>query len=339
MSVAPPVRGRLPMVALAAALCALAPALPTTAQNPASGWGELAPMPIPRSETAVAELDGKVYVLGGYPAGRIPSDVVQVYDVRTDTWGTTTPLPMPMHHTVAVSVDGTLYAIGGEFGGAGDGNPPVFLDTVFAYEPAKATWEPRAPMPRGASAGGAGVIDGKIYVAGGRPPAGHDFAVYDPRADTWTVLPELPTQRNHIAAGAIDGKMYVAGGRFGPGFNSELTDILEIYDPATNAWTTGPPMPSGVRSGMASIVVNNCLYAIGGEWDRAVPSGVFPQNEAYDAARGSWRVLEPMVTPVHGLTGAALANGRILIPGGSLTNGVSEVSTKLQTFRADLDCR
>ena len=71
----------------------------------------------------------------------------------------------------------------------------------------------------------------------------------------------------------------------------------------------------------------------------AVPSGVFPQNEAYDATRGSWRVLEPMVTPVHGLTGAALANGQILIPGGSLTNGVSDVSTKLQRFRADLDCR
>ena len=138
-------------------------------------------MPIPRSEIAVAELDGKVYVLGGYPAGRIPSDVVQVYDVRTDTWSTTAPLPMPMHHTLAVSADGTLYVIGGEFGGAGHGNPSVFLDTVFAYEPAKATWEPRAPMPRGADAAGAGVIDGKIYVAGGRPPAARLRGLRSPR--------------------------------------------------------------------------------------------------------------------------------------------------------------
>ena len=108
-------------------------------------------MPIPRSETAVADLDGKLYVIGGYPASRIPSDVVQVYDVRADTWDTTTPLPMPLHHPVAVAVDGTLYLIGGEFGGAGDGNPSVYLDTVFAYSPAHATWEPRAPMPRGRS--------------------------------------------------------------------------------------------------------------------------------------------------------------------------------------------
>jgi hypothetical protein len=27
------------------------------------------------------------------------------------------------------------------------------------------------------------VHDGLIYVAGGRPPRGHDFAVYDPAAD------------------------------------------------------------------------------------------------------------------------------------------------------------
>jgi hypothetical protein len=62
------------------------------------------------------------------------------------------------------------------------------------------------------------VIDGKIFVAGGRPPRGHDFAVYDPKADKWTSLPNMPTARNHIAASAIGGKFYVAGGRFGGGF-------------------------------------------------------------------------------------------------------------------------
>jgi hypothetical protein len=68
-------------------------------------------------------------------------------------------------------------------------------------------------MPTARSAMAAGVIDGKLYVAGGRPPRGSDFAVYDPVADEWTVLPEVPTQRNHLAAAAIDGKLYVAGGR------------------------------------------------------------------------------------------------------------------------------
>ena len=50
------------------------------------------------------------------------------------------------------------------------------------------------PTPRGG--GAAAVIDNKIYVGGGRPPGGADFAAYDPKADRWTKLPDLPTQRN-----------------------------------------------------------------------------------------------------------------------------------------------
>ncbi len=45
-----------------------------------------------------------------------------------------------------------------------------------------------------------------------------------------------------------------------------------------------------------------------------------------------------MPTPVHGLTGAALVDGWIYIPGGAVTNGVDEVTTKLQRYRAALDC-
>ena len=41
-------------------------------------------------------------------------------------------------------------------------------------------------MPTARSGGGSAVIDGKIYVAGGRPPRGSDLAVYDPSADAWT---------------------------------------------------------------------------------------------------------------------------------------------------------
>ena len=60
--------------------------------------------------------------------------------------------------------------------------------------------------------GAAAVVEGKIYVGGGRPPRGSDFAVYDPAADVLTVLPEMPTQRNHLGMGAIGGKVYVVGG-------------------------------------------------------------------------------------------------------------------------------
>jgi hypothetical protein len=67
-------------------------------------------MLVPRSESAIVRLGDRMYVLGGYPLGRIPSDVVQVWDVAADRWEMGPSLPMPLHHMMTALVDGTLYA-------------------------------------------------------------------------------------------------------------------------------------------------------------------------------------------------------------------------------------
>jgi len=304
------------------------------AQGP---WGPATFMLHERSESALVELDGRMYVLGGYPGDRIPSDVVQVWDSRTDVWELGPPLPMPLHHVTAVGLNGKLYAIGGEFDGAGTGRASVFMDTVYELDPGLGTWTSRAPMPTGRSAGAAIVLDGKIYVVGGRPPAGPELEVYDPATDTWTMLPSMPTARNHVGAGAIDGKLYVVGGRFGGGFFTELTDTLEIYDPATRTWTAGPPAPT-IRSGMSSAVIGHCLYIFGGELNPADPRGVFPQTEAFDAHTGTWYELTPMPTPMHGQIGAAVFDGRIHVAGGGLTYGTQWSSPLHQIYTPELPC-
>lgn len=50
------------------------------------GWSLGAPLLAPISEQAVAELNGKVYIAGGYPGDRIPVDSVAVYDPATNGW-------------------------------------------------------------------------------------------------------------------------------------------------------------------------------------------------------------------------------------------------------------
>ena len=125
-------------------------------------------------------------------------------------------------------------------------------------------------MPTDRSGGGVGVIDGKIYVAGGRPPRGNDFAVYDPAADRWTVLPMLPTGRNHLAVDAIGGKLYVAGGRFDARGKPD-DGRARIFDPASGTWTGGAPMPAA-RGGVTGIAAFGCLYVIAGEGNLADPA-------------------------------------------------------------------
>jgi N-acetylneuraminic acid mutarotase len=129
-------------------------------------------------------------------------------------------------------------------------------------------------MPTPRSAGAADVIDGKIYLAGGRPPHGSDFALYDPATDTWTALPDMPTQRNHLAAAALGGRLFVAGGRFGGGVGSEMTDTVEVYGPATNAWSRAAALPAP-RARVNGIAARGCFYVFGGEGNDADPRGFF----------------------------------------------------------------
>lgn len=311
------------------------PWAPASAQG---GWEERAPMLTPRSEQSVAELNGRIYTMGGYSGERIASDIVQVYDPRTDSWSYGPSLPGPMHHTMAASVNGRVYIIGGEYGGPG-GGPAVYLNTTYMLDEEAGTWVPRADMPTSRSGGGAAVLDGKIYVAGGRPPGGHHFAAYDAALNEWTALPDVPTQRNHLAVAAIGGKIHVAGGRFGGGVGSEMTAIHEVYDPVTNTWSTRAPLLAP-RAGVAGVAANGCLYAIGGEGNDPDPRGIFDLNERYDPGTDTWQRLAPLPTPVHGLTGLAFLDGWIHVPGGATRRGVSgdDVTLKLQVFKADYVC-
>ena len=301
------------------------------------GWTMGAAMPLPRSEHAVAELDGKVWVLGGYPPGRLPSNLVQVYDPATGRWSLGPPLPQPIHHIHAAAVGGKLYVIGGEIDGASTGRPEVFVANTWVHDPAVGGWVARAPMPTARSGGGKAVIDGKIYVAGGRPPGGSAFEVYDPATDTWERLPDLPTQRNHLAMVALNGKIIVAGGRTGPGAMAERVDVVEIYDPATRRWTRGAPLPAP-RGGITGAAHAGCMFVFGGEGERTHVLGLTPNTYAYDPRADRWTTLPDLPIAVHGLKGTAVIGGRIFLPGGGITLGGNSGTNAMQVYRPTMRC-
>jgi N-acetylneuraminic acid mutarotase len=275
------------------------------------------------SEMAVAELDGKIYVLGGYPSSRVTVRTVQVYDPAQDRWQLTTPLPVAINHAMGAAANGKLYIIGGQT----DSGSSSFVDTVFEYDPKTTNWMAKAPMPTARSAGAAAVIENLIYVAGGRPPRGQDFAVYDPANNQWATLANMPTGRNHLAAAAIDGKVYVAGGRLGAGFTSPMTAALEMYDSATGLWSTRASLLAP-RGGVNGIAVEDCFFVFGGEG----PNGVFDNMEMYSAVQNRWYRLESLPIAVHGVTGSVFLNGWIHLPGGGTATGGSSGSTIHQVF-------
>jgi hypothetical protein len=310
---------------------------PVGAMPEFDGWSMGAAMPLPRSEHAVAELNGRIWVLGGYPPGRLPSNLVQIYDPASSRWTLGPRLPQPIHHMMVKAFNGRLYMIGGEIEGASTGRPETFVNQVWMHDPAVGGWVPRAPMPTARSGGGAAVLDGRIYVAGGRPPGGSAFEVYDPATDRWERLPDLPTQRNHLTMAAINGRIYVVGGRTGPGAMAERVDVVEIYDPATRRWTRGAPLPAP-RGGITGAVHAGCLFVFGGEGERSHVLGLTPNTYGYDPRADRWTTLPNLPIAVHGLKGSAVIGGRIFLPGGGITLGGNSGTNAMQVYRPTMRC-
>ena len=107
------------------------------------------------------------------------------------------------------------------------------------------------------------MINGKLYVAGGRNAAGTAVAtlhVYNPATNTWSTKAPMPSARFRAAGQVINGRLYVVGGNDAAGV--VLATTL-AYDPATNQWSTKAAMPTA-RTRLGAAVVNNQLYAVGG---------------------------------------------------------------------------
>ncbi len=66
--------------------------------------------------------------------------------------------------------------------------------------------------------------------------------------DTWTYKAIMPTARGFVSGCVLDGKLYVIGGF--PSHYS-VTAAVEMYDPATDAWTRRADMPAA-RCGHAT---------------------------------------------------------------------------------------
>jgi N-acetylneuraminic acid mutarotase len=291
---------------------------------PTTGWRSLAQMPAgPRQENGVVELNGEIYVIGGFDEAQAIVTDVEAYNPATSSWRQAASLPAPLHHVNVAAARGRIYIVGSL-------QNPEFAATgiTLEYDPAANTWTQRTSMPDGTQRGASAVatINDLIYVAGGlrNGVSVDDFSVYNPANDTWQVLQNLPTARDHFVGAAVGGRFFAIGGRNQGGLRAEV----EIYNPQSATWSTGSSMPTA-RGGCMGGVVNGRIYVVGGEGNSAAPTRVFNNNEAYDPAANSWATLEPMARPRHG-TGAAGFNGALFVPGGADREGFGAVNVNDQ---------
>ena len=198
-------------------------------------------MPGPLSHPNAAELNGKIYVVGG-SSKRAPrrADAALDYDPARDTWRTLPPLKSPRGSVGVVALNGRIHAIGGR---------DVDRNTVGTHEvfdPLKNAVDRAAPLPQKRDHVAIVAALGLIHVIGGRlytPVENtnlHD--VYDPKTNAWASAAPLPTPRSGGAGVVYKGRILVFGGECNDGVPFVHN---EAFDLKTKAWSTLAPMPSG----------------------------------------------------------------------------------------------
>ncbi|HEX6686448.1 MAG TPA: S8 family serine peptidase [Candidatus Limnocylindrales bacterium] len=267
------------------------PANPSTLDAPAAAaesWNRLPDMAWPDMDGLAAVHNGKMYVVGGWALGGIgTTQLVQSYDMAAGTWSLNevTRSPLRVARPAGGFVGDTLVVTGGW--GRIDNIPTA---TTMLYHPDSNAWTLGADAPVRVAAAGHAILDGKLYVIGGRPAGNEEaastaVAVYDPATDTWTRAADYPEPVAWQSCGTVGGEIYCAGGVTA---GVQHLSRAYVYNPRANAWYRVADLPATVW-GAGYSGANGKLLVSGG----VVGGYRSGRGFAYDPATDRWSDLPP----------------------------------------------
>jgi DNA-binding CsgD family transcriptional regulator/N-acetylneuraminic acid mutarotase len=170
-------------------------------------------------------------------------------------------------------------------------------------------WESKTQMPTPRGRFAQAFVDGHIYVIAGLSERGWsgEVEVYDTTEDLWERRAAKPLAVANVGAAVVDGLVYVPGGL---AEGNQLTDVMEVYDPANDRWSAAAPLPQPLCA-YAIAPYEDGFYLFGG-WDgeRYLATVYY-----YDATSDSWREEVPLRT-ARGFAAAATVSDRIYLLGG-----------------------
>jgi hypothetical protein len=288
------------------------------AYDPATGQvSNLATPPTIRAyATATLLDDGRVLIAGGTGGigGAVSVDgqsadpssqtlaTAELYDPVTDTYAPTGSMAAPRAlHTATRLADGRVLIVGGGVTEPGQSTAPG-VDTLpppEIYDPATGSFGPaggNTVIPRIFSSATL-LPDGKVLIAGGMS-----------------------------ASPAADGASPV------PDFQGAPTAQAELFDPATGTFSATGPMTMARVWHTATALPDGRVLVVGGTHDTdtiATTSSVDPTAltaEIYDPATGTFSATGAPAQQRVGHAAALLADGRVLVTGGTDSDPITPES-------------
>jgi hypothetical protein len=297
------------------------------------GWTAGPPLPAAlQLPSATLLADGRVLITGG-SNGISVVNTAAIYDPATNAWSSAGPMTSPrVLHSLTLLVDGRVLAVGG-MTQLGTG---AQTESTEIFDPTSDTWQSAAPLVdplfTAFAEGAVRLPSGDVLVLGS------NAQIYDPPTNTWRA--SIPPC--HSCLGGVDattaillpnGTVLAAGGFF------IQTGGPNIYDPVMQAWTgtSGSPsydqskLPVGIFGifGTVTGLQNGDALFEGGLADETTL--VFPPTAdngnslsigaLYHFGQGSWSILGSQGHGGYYAASGVLANGKVLVTGGSDLRG------------------
>ena len=251
------------------------------------------------SGVGMVEVDGKIYVLGGFLPGRdgtgdtraaLSSRWVWSFDPESETWTRLPNMPVRREYVRAIGTEDSVYFMGG--GQYRDIAPPYrAFDEV-----------------------------GVLNVTSPKP--------------AWTLIAPLNVPRTHMAVGGVGPYLVVAGGNeynwADDGYShTTIRNTVEVFDRTQPelGWQVKEPIPGPGRGWIASVATDNLFYVLGGiTWDEENRTVAVPTSHAFDPKANTWTTLAPPPLGITGWEAALYAHRYALAIGGISRPGDGEPS-------------
>lgn len=202
----------------------------------------------------------------------------------------------------------------------------------------KVSTDSKWAIPVATQAAASGVIDGKLYIAGGfdkNYSTIRELQIFNPDTATWSSGAPLPGPLAYAASAVLNGKLYVFGGLknvYEGNFKMEdIADTTYIYDPTTNIWSTAAALSEPVWGNAATVDPSgNGILVAGGYtdlsfqpinkvqlWTKASNTWSEQPSLQKPRARFSMLTYKDVVYALYGANGTATAHttGEVLING------------------------
>lgn len=251
---------------------------PVDIYDPATqSWSTGAQPPLEMHHFQAVPYQGKIYVMGAF-TGSYPDENpiphIYTYDPAADRWERGAEIPEARRRGAAGVVvhEDQFYLVDG----IRNGHQGGYTNWLDRYDPATDTWTQLPDAPHTRDHFQAAVVDGDIYVAGGRNSSaatGQTFEltvpevdVYDIATQQWKTLDNpLPTERAGTTSVVYDGHVLVIGGESDT--MESAHHQVEALDVNSGEWQTWPRLEQG-RHGTQAAVHNNTIYIAAGSGNR-----------------------------------------------------------------------